>query len=87
MFAPVADHPATETALVASFAELSDVTDEGLDARRRGRRAHDVVDIHRRARARLAPAWYDEADLTAAAVAAVAAPAGGRPGRREPATS
>jgi len=30
IFAPVADHPATETALVATFAELSDVSDPGL---------------------------------------------------------
>lgn len=79
MFAPVAGHPATERALVATFAELSDVTPEGLAALAgAGRRAHDVVDICRRARQALAADWYDEADLTAAAVAQVAAADRGR---------
>jgi ATP-dependent helicase/nuclease subunit B len=87
MFAPVADHPATETALVATFAELSDVTDAGLDAlAAAGRRAREVVAIYRRARAALAGGWYDESDLTEAAIAAVAAVAApAAPGRRPPA--
>jgi ATP-dependent helicase/nuclease subunit B len=70
IFAPVAEHPATETALVATFAELSDVSEQGLFALAgAGRRAHDVVGLYRRARERLAGAWYHESDLTAAAIA------------------
>src|SRR5690606_8204652 len=72
MFAPVRHHPATETALVAAYTELSDLSGGALDAlAQAGRRAHDVVDIVRRARAGLADAWYDEAHLTEAAVDAV----------------
>ncbi|MGH9233038.1 MAG: PD-(D/E)XK nuclease family protein, partial [Acidimicrobiales bacterium] len=72
MFAPVAGHPATETALVATFTELSDVSPDSLAAvAAAGRRAHDVVRICRRARDLLAAGWYDESDLTAAAVAQV----------------
>jgi ATP-dependent helicase/nuclease subunit B len=72
MFAPVAPHAATETALVAAFGELSDVSGAGLDELgRASRRARDVVGLCRRARAALSPAWYDEADLTESAIAAV----------------
>ena len=78
IFAPVADHPATETALVATFAELSDASAAGLAALAgAGRRAHDVVRLCRQARAQLADAWYDESDLTDAAAAAGAPRAGG----------
>ncbi|HZM30667.1 MAG TPA: PD-(D/E)XK nuclease family protein [Acidimicrobiales bacterium] len=77
IFAPVADHPATETALVATFAELSDVSDPGLAALAgAGRRAHDVVRLCREARSRLAGTWYDESDLADAAVAALSTDAG-----------
>ena len=63
IFAPVAEHPATETALVATFAELSDVSEDGLFALAgAGRRAHDVVGLYRRARDRLAGGWYHESD-------------------------
>jgi RecB family exonuclease len=73
MFAPVATHPATEQALVATFAELSDLSDEGLAALAgASRRAHDVVRICRRARDVLADRWYDEAELTAGAAARIA---------------
>ncbi|HEY8526859.1 MAG TPA: PD-(D/E)XK nuclease family protein [Acidimicrobiales bacterium] len=69
VFAPVAEHPATETALVSAFAELSDVSPAGLEAlTRAGRRAADVVRLYRQARATLAEGWYDESDLVAAAV-------------------
>jgi ATP-dependent helicase/nuclease subunit B len=72
LFAPVAQHPATEAALVAAFGELSDVSPAGLDALAAvGRRAHDVVRLCRRARSVLSDGWYDEADLTEAAIAAV----------------
>ena len=72
LFAPVAEHPATEAALVAAFGELSDVSAAGLEAlARAGRRAGDVVRLCRQARAVLSEGWYDEADLTEAAVDAV----------------
>ncbi|HEX5365771.1 MAG TPA: hypothetical protein VFW63_03775, partial [Acidimicrobiales bacterium] len=74
LFAPVARHPATEAALVAAYAELSDLSP---GARRSlagaGRRAHDVVRLCHRAREVLAPGWYDESDLSAAALEAVGA--------------
>jgi ATP-dependent helicase/nuclease subunit B len=74
LFAPVAEHPATEAALVAAFGELSDVSARGLDAlARAGRRAGDVVRLSRQAREILRTAWYDEADLTEAAIDAVGA--------------
>ena len=70
LFAPVAQHDATETALVAAYRELREVSEEGLDAVAvTGPRAKDVVRLHRAARAALEPDWYDEQDLmTAAAV-------------------
>ncbi|MGH9114152.1 MAG: hypothetical protein ACRDZN_17900, partial [Acidimicrobiales bacterium] len=72
MFAPVAEHAATETALVGAFGELSDVSAGGLDElARASRRAHDVVGLCRRVRTALSPGWYDEADLTESAIAAV----------------
>jgi RecB family exonuclease len=74
LFAPVAEHPATEAALVAAFGELSDVSAGGLEAlARAGRRAGDVVRLSRQAREVLRASWYDEADLTEAAVDAVRA--------------
>jgi ATP-dependent helicase/nuclease subunit B len=70
IFAPVAGHPATEQALVAAYTELSDVSEDGSAALAAGgRRSRDVVRICRRARELLAPDWYDEADLTASAIA------------------
>lgn len=71
-FAPVADHPATQEALVRAHRELADVSEAGLDALAgRSARAADVVRLHRLVRGRLAPDWYDEADLMRAATAAV----------------
>ena len=79
MFRPVADHPATETALVGTYAELAEVTPGALDAlARAGRRAREVVRLCRQARDRLAAAWYDPTDLCAAAAAALDAPGGDR---------
>lgn len=70
-FAPVAEHPSTERALVAAQRELSDVPDQALDVlARAGPRAADVVRLHRAARARLAGGWYDEGDLMDAATVA-----------------
>ena len=69
LFAPVADHAATETALIAAYRELRDLSEGALDAlARRSDRAADVVRLHRSARGRLAPDWYDEEDLIDTAV-------------------
>jgi RecB family exonuclease len=73
IFAPVAEHPATEEALVAAHRELADLTDEQLDVlAAQSPRAHDIVRLHRATRAALAPRWYDESDLMAAACEAIA---------------
>jgi hypothetical protein len=75
-FRPVAEHPATEAAVVAAHRELSTLDDTALDALvRSGPRAADVVRISRRVRASLAPDWYDERDLMDAAAAEVGAAA------------
>ena len=64
VFRPVATHPATETALVTAYRELRDLTAGELAAvAGAGPRAADVVRLQRRARDRLASAWYDEEDL------------------------
>ena len=77
VFGPVAAHPATETALVAAYRELRDLTPAALDAIARcSPRAGDVVRLHRAARDRLAPDWYDEEDLMMAATPAVATTTG-----------
>lgn len=68
VFEAVAHHPATEAALVAAYRELRDLTPDALDALgARSARARDVVRLHRTARARLEPEWYDEEDLMSAA--------------------
>ncbi|MGH9209950.1 MAG: PD-(D/E)XK nuclease family protein [Acidimicrobiales bacterium] len=73
VFRPVADHPATEEAMVAALGELADLSSGGLDRlAAQSRRAADVVRLCRRARASLADRWYDEADLVGAARAALA---------------
>ncbi len=73
-FRPVAQHPATEAALVAAHRELATLDDAALDAlARTGPRAADVVRISRRARASLTGAWYDERDLMDSAAIEVAA--------------
>ncbi len=72
LFGPVASHPATETALVAAYRELREVSPAGLDAiAKQGPRAGDVVRLHRATRERLEPAWYDEQDLMRSAAAAL----------------
>jgi ATP-dependent helicase/nuclease subunit B len=64
MFAPVAEHPATEEALVAAHRELADLDDAALDElSAQSPRARDVVRIHRATRQHLRERWYDEADL------------------------
>ncbi|MEX1008525.1 MAG: hypothetical protein WD271_11845, partial [Acidimicrobiia bacterium] len=72
MFAAVAEHPATEQALVDAYRELSQCDNVALDRlARAGRRAADVVRVYRAARAAHARDWYDERDLMDTAVAAV----------------
>jgi hypothetical protein len=73
VFAPVADHPATELALVASTRELAGLTEPALKyvAAACSARAADVVRVARRVRTDLSPAWYDEHDLVHAATTAI----------------
>ncbi|MBI2709441.1 MAG: PD-(D/E)XK nuclease family protein [Actinobacteria bacterium] len=82
VFAAVAEHPATEAALVSAYRELRDLSD---GARRavgaQSRRAADVVRLHDATRAALAPGWYDEQDLMATATRHVAAGAARHLGR------
>ncbi|MCU1504863.1 MAG: ATP-dependent nuclease subunit B-like protein [Ilumatobacteraceae bacterium] len=74
MFAPVAHHHATITALRDVHRELRHVPGAALD--RLGRagspRAREVVRLHRHVTAQLAGTWYDEADLLQAALAPTA---------------
>jgi ATP-dependent helicase/nuclease subunit B len=68
LFEPVREHPATESALVATYRELRDLSTGALDALAgTSDRAGEVVRLHRAARARLADAWSDEEDLLDAA--------------------
>ncbi|MDQ1423015.1 MAG: ATP-dependent helicase/nuclease subunit, partial [Acidimicrobiaceae bacterium] len=77
LFAAVAAHPATETALVASYRELREVSHAGLNAiAATSPRAADVVRLHRATRARLKPAWYDEQDLMRSAASVLTSPGG-----------
>ena len=70
MFASVADHPATEQALVAAHRELAAVSEANLHAvAGASARAGEVVRIHRRVEEILAPLWHDEHDLLEAATA------------------
>lgn len=75
LFAPVAEHPATESALVATYRELRDLSPGALDALATASdRAREVVRIHRAVRAALEPAWSDEEDLLVAATARAGSP-------------
>lgn len=73
-FGPVAQHAATEAALVDAHRELRDLDDAACQRlAASSERAAEVVRVHRAAQALLADDWYDEEDLMAAAVEAVAA--------------
>ena len=73
LFAPVADHPATQEALVAAHRELADLDDADLAVlAQQSARARDVVRLHRDTRRLLAPDWYDEHDLLTRATHLVA---------------
>ena len=79
VFGPVAQHAATEEALVAAAAELADLSSGALDRlAATSPRAGDVVRLFRHARAHLAAGWYDEADLVQSARSAL------REGRADP---
>lgn len=70
-FGPVAEHAATESALVAAYKELRDLSAGALAVlARSSERAAEVVRVHLASRELLAGAWYDEEDLMAAATAA-----------------
>lgn len=76
LFEPVAQHPATESALVATYRELRDCSPTALDALAgTSARAAEVVRLHRAVRARLEPRWSDEEDLLRAAAARAGSPA------------
>jgi len=71
LFAPVREHPATESALVATYRELRDLSAASLEAlERTSARAGEVVRLHRAVRRRLESRWYDEEDLLLAAASA-----------------
>lgn len=64
VFATVADHPATETALLQAYRELRDCSDGALAALAgRSRRSADVVRLAQAARALLGQEFFDEEDL------------------------
>ncbi|MFZ6005434.1 MAG: PD-(D/E)XK nuclease family protein [Actinomycetota bacterium] len=70
LFTPVKEHPATESALVATYRELRDLSPAALDALAAASdRAAEVVRLHRAARSRLEATWSDEEDLLEAATA------------------
>ena len=70
IFARVAEHPATERALVEAYRELSECEERDLDRLAgAGARASEVVRVYRAARAHLHSGWYDERDLMEAATA------------------
>jgi ATP-dependent helicase/nuclease subunit B len=74
LFAPVADHPATEEALVAAHRELADLDAAQLDllAAHAQRRTREVVRLHRSTKSLLQREWHDEHDLMEVATALVA---------------
>jgi hypothetical protein len=75
LFGPVAEHPATEEALVAAYAELADLSSGARDRlAATSARAADVVRLCVEAREHLSTAWYDEADLVRSARRALQGP-------------
>jgi ATP-dependent helicase/nuclease subunit B len=72
VFGPVANHPATEAALVDAYRELSTCDAPHLRSLAgTSRRAGDVVRIVGATRVALSSSWYDERDLIDAAVEAI----------------
>ena len=73
VFAAVADHPATVTALVESHRDLRDLSADALAAvAATGSLTAEVVRLHREVVSRLTEQWYDVTDLRAAAADALA---------------
>lgn len=69
LFQASARHPATEQALVRSYRDLRELSDEQLDTlASQSRRAADVVRICRQVRTELKPQWYDGHDLSELAI-------------------
>ena len=69
VFRASAHHPATEHALVRSYRDLRDVSDDEIDKlAAQSRRATDVVCLYRRVRSELREKWYDGQDLIDRAV-------------------
>lgn len=74
IFAPVAGHPSSETALASAHRELRAVPHRHLDAVAGcSDRAADVVRIHWQVRERLSCDWFDEEDLLSVAADRVTA--------------
>ncbi|MBO0714769.1 MAG: hypothetical protein J2P59_08430, partial [Acidimicrobiales bacterium] len=72
IFGRVADHPATELALVRSTRELGGLTERALQAVAAcSTRAADVVRMAQQVRTMLASEWFDEHDLVRAATLAL----------------
>lgn len=76
VFAETADHPQTLAALAHAHRELRDLsTDELAAVGSATPLSADVVRLHREVANSLAPDWYDETDLLAAAATALSTPA------------
>ncbi|MCY3576605.1 MAG: PD-(D/E)XK nuclease family protein [bacterium] len=72
LFQASARHPATEQALVRSYRDLRELSEEQLDTlASQSRRAADVVRICRQVGELLKPKWYDGHDLSELAIAAL----------------
>ncbi len=72
LFRASAHHPATEQALVRSYRDLRDVSDDGLNRlAAQSTRAADVVRLCRYVRGELRDNWYDGQDLADLAVEAL----------------
>ena len=72
LFQASARHPATEQALVRSYRDLRELSDEQLDTlASQSRRAGDVVRICRQVGEVLKPKWYDGHDLNELAINAL----------------
>ena len=72
LFHASAHHPATEQALVRSYRDLRDLSDQGLDLlAAQSNRAADVVRICRQATEELQDRWFDGQDLNDLAIEAL----------------
>ena len=73
VFAPVAEHPATEQALTSAY-QVRTVPDHSLDSVAAcSTRAGDVIRIQRLTREQISDNWYDEVDLLTTAAKLIAA--------------